>query len=74
MIAIESERRGTQIPDGGLAGPELVPGYELMAASVRAQGFDTAFFVMGGPLTEFAGACLKQDVRMIDARHERGRR
>ncbi len=72
MIGLESDLQGKEVSAGAAAGAEPVPGYELMAAAIRAQGFDTAFFVMGGPLTEFAGACLRQDVRMIDARHEQG--
>lgn len=45
-------------------------GSELLARSLVAQGMDTLFFLMGGPMIEAESAIIKLGVRAIDTRHE----
>lgn len=47
-----------------------VTGSELLAKSLVAQGMDTLFFLMGGPMIEAESAIIKLGVRAIDTRHE----
>src|SRR5919201_622662 len=47
-----------------------VTGSEILARSLVAQGMDTLFFLMGGPMLETESACIKLGVRAIDTRHE----
>lgn len=47
-----------------------VTGSEILARSLVAQGMDTLFFLMGGPMLETESACIKLGVRPIDTRHE----
>jgi acetolactate synthase-1/2/3 large subunit len=49
-----------------------ITGSELLAKSLKAQGMDTLFYLMGGPMLETESACLKLGVRAIDSRHEQG--
>src|SRR4029450_6211011 len=49
---------------GSITGSELVP------KSLKAQGMDTLFYLMGGPMLETESACIKLGVRAIDSRHE----
>ncbi len=47
-----------------------VTGSELLAQSLKQQGLDTLFFLMGGPMLEAEAALGKLGLRMIDTRHE----
>jgi acetolactate synthase-1/2/3 large subunit len=47
-----------------------VTGSELLAQSLRSQGVDTLFYLMGGPMLETESALIKLGVRAIDTRHE----
>jgi len=49
-----------------------ITGSELLAKSLTAQGMDTLFYLMGGPMLETESACIKLGVRAIDSRHEQG--
>src|SRR5258708_11108215 len=45
-------------------------GAEVTAQALRAQGVDTMFYLMGGPMLEPEAACIKLGIRAIDTRHE----
>ncbi|OGA80045.1 MAG: hypothetical protein A3G81_33660 [Betaproteobacteria bacterium RIFCSPLOWO2_12_FULL_65_14] len=45
-------------------------GNALLAQALRAQGVDTLFFIMGGPINDAATACIGSGIRLIDVRHE----
>ncbi len=45
-------------------------GNEILAHCLKAHGVEVIFFLMGGPMIDCENACLRQGVRMIDARHE----
>jgi acetolactate synthase-1/2/3 large subunit len=47
-----------------------VLGGELLAQSLKSQGVDTMFYVMGGPMLETEATCIKLGIRAIDTRHE----
>ena len=47
-----------------------VTGSELLAQSLKSQGADTLFYLMGGPMLETESALIKLGVRAIDTRHE----
>src|SRR5438067_7027220 len=47
-----------------------VLGGELLAQSLRSQGVDTMFYVMGGPMLEAEATCIKLGIRAVDTRHE----
>jgi thiamine pyrophosphate-dependent acetolactate synthase large subunit-like protein len=49
-----------------------ITGSELLAKSLKTQGMDTLFYLMGGPMLETESACIKLGVRAIDSRHEQG--
>jgi acetolactate synthase-1/2/3 large subunit len=49
-----------------------ITGSELLAKSLKVQGMDTLFYLMGGPMLETESACIKLGVRAIDSRHEQG--
>jgi acetolactate synthase-1/2/3 large subunit len=49
-----------------------ITGSELLAKSLKAQGMDTLFYLMGGPMLETESACIKLGVRAVDSRHEQG--
>jgi thiamine pyrophosphate-dependent acetolactate synthase large subunit-like protein len=49
-----------------------ITGSELLAKSLKAQGMDTLFYLMGGPMLETESACIQLGVRAIDSRHEQG--
>src|SRR2546426_840038 len=49
-----------------------ITGSELLAKSLKAQGMDALFYLMGGPMLETESACIKLGVRAIDSRHEQG--
>jgi acetolactate synthase-1/2/3 large subunit len=45
-------------------------GSEILAQSLKSQGVDTMFYIMGGPLLETEATCIKLGIRAIDTRHE----
>jgi thiamine pyrophosphate-dependent acetolactate synthase large subunit-like protein len=45
-------------------------GNEILARCLKRRGVDVIFFLMGGPMIDCANACLGQEIRMIDVRHE----
>src|SRR5690606_39838883 len=47
-----------------------ISGNKLLSMALRAQGVDTLFFLMGGPMLEAAATCVADGIRMIDVRHE----
>jgi thiamine pyrophosphate-dependent acetolactate synthase large subunit-like protein len=47
-----------------------VLGAELLAQSLKSQGVETMFYVMGGPMLETEATCIKLGIRAIDTRHE----
>jgi acetolactate synthase-1/2/3 large subunit len=47
-----------------------VMGAELLAQSLKSQGVEALFYVMGGPMLETEATCIKLGIRAIDTRHE----
>ena len=47
-----------------------ISGAEILAKSLRKQGVDTMFYIMGGPMLETETFCIKEGIRAIDVRHE----
>jgi thiamine pyrophosphate-dependent acetolactate synthase large subunit-like protein len=47
-------------------------GSEILARALAAQGVDTLFFLMGGPMIETESALIALGVRAIDTHHEQG--
>jgi thiamine pyrophosphate-dependent acetolactate synthase large subunit-like protein len=47
-------------------------GSEILARALVAQGVDTLFFLMGGPMIETESALIALGVRGIDTHHEQG--
>jgi|ERR1051326_1768791 acetolactate synthase-1/2/3 large subunit len=47
-----------------------VLGYDILAQSLKSQGVDTMFYIMGGPMLETEATCIKLGIRLIDTRHE----
>ncbi len=47
-------------------------GSEILARALVAQGVDTLFFLMGGPMLETESAVIALGVRAIDTHHEQG--
>src|SRR6266568_7359976 len=47
-----------------------VLGSEILAQSLKSQGVDTMFYIMGGPMLETEATCIKLGIRAIDTRHE----
>ena len=45
-------------------------GSEILARALVAQGADTLFFLMGGPMLETESALIRLGVRAIDTHHE----
>jgi len=45
-------------------------GSEILAKSLKNEGVEHIFFVMGGPMIETEGFCVKEGIRPIDVRHE----
>ncbi len=45
-------------------------GSDILARSLVAQGMDTLFYIMGGPMIETEAAVIKLGARAIDTRHE----
>jgi acetolactate synthase-1/2/3 large subunit len=49
---------------------KIVTGNDLVVRELLRQKVDTGFFLMGGPMTPLETLCIKNGIRMIDARHE----
>jgi thiamine pyrophosphate-dependent acetolactate synthase large subunit-like protein len=45
-------------------------GSEILAKSLRNEGVDDLFFIMGGPMLLAEESCIKEGIRPIDVRHE----
>lgn len=45
-------------------------GNEILARCLKDHGVDVIFFLMGGPMIDCENACLRQEIRMVDVRHE----
>jgi thiamine pyrophosphate-dependent acetolactate synthase large subunit-like protein len=45
-------------------------GSEILARALKAQGMDTLFFLMGGPMLETESELVRLGTKMIDTRHE----
>ncbi len=45
-------------------------GSEILARSLRKEGTEHIFFIMGGPMLLAEATCIKEGIRMIDVRHE----
>ena len=45
-------------------------GNEILARCLKDRGVDLIFFLMGGPMIDCENACLRQEIRMVDVRHE----
>src|SRR5215468_12594583 len=45
-------------------------GSEILARALKAQGMDTLFFLMGGPMLETESALVQLGTKMIDTHHE----
>jgi thiamine pyrophosphate-dependent acetolactate synthase large subunit-like protein len=50
----------------------FVSGNELTAKALKAEGVDTIFYLMGGPINDIILCCQKEGFRTIDVRHEQG--
>ncbi len=47
-----------------------VTGSEILARALKAQGMDTLFFLMGGPMLECESELVRLGIKMIDTHHE----
>jgi thiamine pyrophosphate-dependent acetolactate synthase large subunit-like protein len=47
-----------------------VSGSELLAKTLKSQGVEVLFYVMGGPMLETEATCINLGIRAIDTRHE----
>jgi thiamine pyrophosphate-dependent acetolactate synthase large subunit-like protein len=45
-------------------------GSEILARSLKNEGTDILFFLMGGPMLLAESSCIKEGIRPLDARHE----
>ena len=45
-------------------------GSEILARSLKNEGTDPLFFLMGGPMLLAEASCVKEGIRLIDVRHE----
>jgi len=45
-------------------------GSEILAKSLKNEGTDILFFLMGGPMLLAESSCIKEGIRPIDVRHE----
>lgn len=48
----------------------FINGSEVLARALRAQGVDTCFYLMGGPMMDVQAACIRDGMRLVDVRHE----
>lgn len=47
-----------------------ITGSEILAKALKKEGTENLFFLMGGPMIECEGFCVKEGIRPIDVRHE----
>ncbi len=47
-----------------------ITGSEVVAKALKKQGTEILFFIMGGPMIETEGFCVKEGIRPLDVRHE----
>src|ERR1700730_8820377 len=45
-------------------------GSEILAKSLKSEGTDILFFLMGGPMLLAEASCIKEGIRPLDVRHE----
>ena len=45
-------------------------GSEILAKSLKNEGTDILFFLMGGPMLLAESSCIKEGIRPLDVRHE----
>jgi thiamine pyrophosphate-dependent acetolactate synthase large subunit-like protein len=45
-------------------------GSEILAKSLKNEGTDIPFFLMGGPMLLAESSCIKEGIRPLDVRHE----
>ena len=45
-------------------------GSEILAKSLKNEGTDVLFFLMGGPMLLAESSCIKEGIRPLDVRHE----
>src|SRR5262249_53677736 len=45
-------------------------GSEILAKSLKNEGTENLFFIMGGPMLLAEASCIKEGIRPIDVRHE----
>src|SRR2546428_11837363 len=45
-------------------------GSEILARSLKNEGTDILFFLMGGPMLLAESSCIKEGIRPLDVRHE----
>src|SRR6185295_12688162 len=45
-------------------------GSEILARSLKNEGADVLFFLMGGPMLLAESSCIKEGIRPLDVRHE----
>ena len=45
-------------------------GSEILAKSLKNEGTDVLFFLMGGPMLLAVSSCIKEGIRPLDVRHE----
>lgn len=45
-------------------------GSEIIAKSLKKEGIEQVFYIMGGPMLLTEATCIKEGIRMIDVRHE----
>ena len=48
----------------------ILTGSEILAKSLKNEGTKYLFFLMGGPMIECEGFCVKEGIDLIDVRHE----
>src|SRR6201996_6747247 len=47
-----------------------ITGSEIIARCLQKEGVEDLFYIMGGPMLLAEATCIKEGIRMIDARHE----
>src|SRR5215831_2227297 len=62
-------RHGPALTPGGTTMGTL-RGEQIIAQSFKREGVDTIFFMMGGPTSGTAGACLELGMQGVYVRHE----
>ncbi len=50
----------------------LISGNQLVAKALKAEGVETIFYLMGGPINDIILCCQREGIRTIDVRHEQG--